>query len=200
MTDDRALLICPLSSVVRRRYFIPTSKHRGISMDSAALRALQAPIKERYKADPQAGVITLKAKGALDDTNIACKVETSRALAVAGLHPATGGSGLELCSGDMLLEALVACAGVTLKAVATALDIPLRSGTVSAEGDLDFRGTLGVAKDAPVGFAQIRLRFDLDTDAAQDELDQLLKLTERYCVVYQTIRDGPPVEITLKRQ
>jgi len=128
-------------------------------MDSAALRALQAPIKERYKADAKAGLITLKAKGALDDTNIACKVETGRALAVAGLHPATGGSGLELCSGDMLLEALVACAGVTL-----------------------------------------RLRFDLDTDAAQDELDQLLKLTERYCVVYQTIRDGPPVEITLKRQ
>ena len=169
-------------------------------MDSAALRALQAPIKERYKADAKAGLITLKAKGALDDTNIACKVETGRALAVAGLHPATGGSGLELCSGDMLLEALVACAGVTLKAVATALDIPLRSGTVSAEGDLDFCGTLGVAKDAPVGFAQIRLRFDLDTDAAQDKLDQLLKLTERYCVVYQTIRGGPPVEITLKRQ
>ena len=169
-------------------------------MDSAALRALQAPIKERYKADAKAGLITLKAKGALDDTNIACKVETGRALAVAGLHPATGGSGLELCSGDMLLEALVACAGVTLKAVATALDIPLRSGTVSAEGDLDFRGTLGVAKDAPVGFAQIRLRFDLDTDAAAEKLDQLLKLTERYCVVYQTIRDGPPVEITLKRQ
>jgi uncharacterized OsmC-like protein len=168
-------------------------------MDSAALRAQQAPIKERYKADPKSGLITLKAKGALDDTNIACKVETGRALAVAGLHPATGGSGLELCSGDMLLEALVACAGVTLKAVATALDIPLRSGTVSAEGDLDFRGTLGVAKDAPVGFAQIRLRFDLDTDSAQDKLDQLLKLTERYCVVYQTIRSGPPVEITLKR-
>jgi uncharacterized OsmC-like protein len=169
-------------------------------MDSAALRALQAPIKDRYKTDPKAGLITLKAKGALDDTNIACKVETGRALAVAGLHPATGGSGLELCSGDMLLEALVACAGVTLKAVATALDISLRSGTVAAEGDLDFRGTLGVAKDAPVGFAQIRLRFDLDTDAAQDKLDQLLKLTERYCVVYQTIRSGPPVEITLKRQ
>jgi uncharacterized OsmC-like protein len=168
-------------------------------MDSAALRALQAPIKERYKADPKAGLITLKAKGALDDTNIACKVETGRALAVAGLHPATGGSGLELCSGDMLLEALVACAGVTLKAVATALDIRLRAGTVSAEGDLDFRGTLGVAKDAPVGFAQIRLRFDLDTDAAQDKLDQLLKLTERYCVVYQTIRSGPPVEIKLQR-
>jgi uncharacterized OsmC-like protein len=169
-------------------------------MDSAALRALQAPIKERYKADAKAGLITLKAKGALDDTNIACKVETGRALAVAGLHPATGGSGLELCSGDMLLEALVACAGVTLKAVATALDIPLRSGTVSAEGDLDFRGTLGVAKDAPVGFAQIRLRFDLDTDAAADKLDQLLKLTERYCVVYQTIRSGPPVAITLQRK
>ncbi|HEY2242720.1 MAG: OsmC family protein [Xanthobacteraceae bacterium] len=169
-------------------------------MDSAALRALQAPIKERYKTDPKAGLITLKAKGALDDANIACKVETGRSLAVAGLHPATGGSGLELCSGDMLLEALVACAGVTLKAVATALDIPLRSGTVSAEGDLDFRGTLGVAKDAPVGFAQIRLRFDLDTDAAADKLDQLLKLTERYCVVYQTIRSGPPVEIRLQRK
>ena len=168
-------------------------------MDSAGLRALQAPIKERYEADPGAGLITLQAKGALDDTNIACKVETGRALAVAGLHPATGGSGLELCSGDMLLEALVACAGVTLKAVATALDIPLRAGSVSAEGDLDFRGTLGVAKDAPVGFAQIRLRFDLDTDAPQDKLDQLLKLTERYCVVYQTIRSGPPVEIKLQR-
>ncbi len=168
-------------------------------MDSAGLRALQAPIKDRYKADPKAGLITLKAKGALDDTNIACKVETGRALAVAGLHPATGGSGMELCSGDMLLEALVACAGVTLKAVATALDIPLRAGTVSAEGDLDFRGTLGVAKDAPVGFGQIRLSFDLDTDAPQDKLDQLLKLTERYCVVYQTIRSGPPVEISLKR-
>jgi uncharacterized OsmC-like protein len=169
-------------------------------MDSAGLRALQAPIKDRYKADPKAGLITLKAKGALDDSNIACKVETGRALAVAGLHPATGGSGLELCSGDMLLEALVACAGVTLKAVATALDIPFRSGTVAAEGDLDFRGTLGVAKDAPVGFAQIRLRFDLDTDAPQDKLDQLLKLTERYCVVYQTIRNGPPVEIKLERK
>jgi uncharacterized OsmC-like protein len=169
-------------------------------MDSAGLRALQAPIKQRYKADPKAGLITLKAKGSLDDANIACKVETGRALAVAGLHPATGGSGLELCSGDMLLEALVACAGVTLKAVATALDIPLRSGMVAAEGDLDFRGTLGVAKDAPVGFAQIRLRFDLDTDAPADKLDQLLKLTERYCVVYQTIRSGPPVEISLRRK
>jgi len=169
-------------------------------MDAAGLRALQAPIKERYKADPKAAVITLKAKGSLDDTSIACKVETGRALAVAGLHPATGGSGLELCSGDMLLEALVACAGVTLKAVATAIDVRLRSGTISAEGDLDFRGTLGVAKEAPVGFAQIRLRFDLDTDAPQEKLDQLLKLTERYCVVYQTIRSGPPVEIGLTRK
>jgi uncharacterized OsmC-like protein len=168
-------------------------------MDSAGLRALQAPIKDRYKTSPDAAVITLKAKGALDDANIACKVETGRALAVAGLHPATGGSGLELCSGDMLLEALVACAGVTLKAVATALDIPLKSGAVLAEGDLDFRGTLGVAKDAPVGFRQIRLRFDLDTDAPQDKLDQLLKLTERYCVVYQTIKSGPPVDIRLNR-
>jgi uncharacterized OsmC-like protein len=169
-------------------------------MDAAGLRAMQAPIKERYKADPKAGFITLKARGTLDDSSIACKVETGRALAVAGLHPATGGSGMELCSGDMLLEALVACAGVTLKAVATAIDIPLKSGAVSAEGDLDFRGTLGVAKDAPVGFAQIRLRFDVDTDAPQDKLDQLLKLTERYCVVYQTIRSGPPVEVSLQRK
>lgn len=168
-------------------------------MDAAALRALQAPIKERYKSNPEAAFITLRAKGTLDEANIACKVETGRALAVAGLHPATGGSGLELCSGDMLLEALVACAGVTLKAVATAIDVSLKSGAVSAEGDLDFRGTLGVAKDAPVGFKQIRLRFDLDTDAPQDKLDQLLKLTERYCVVYQTIKSGPPVDIRLSR-
>ena len=168
-------------------------------MDANELRAMQAPIKERYKSDPQAAVVTLKAKGTLDDINISCKVETGRALNAAGLHPATGGSGLELCSGDMLLEALVACAGVTLKAVATALDIPLKSGKVSAEGDLDFRGTLGVAKDAPVGFREIRLRFDLDTDAGQDSLDQLLKLTERYCVVYQTIKAGPPVDVKLAR-
>jgi uncharacterized OsmC-like protein len=168
-------------------------------MDGTALRAMQAPIKERYKDAPEAALITLKARGTLDDTNIACKVETGRALAVAGLHPATGGSGLELCSGDMLLEALVACAGVTLKAVATALDVPLKSGVVSAEGDLDFRGTLGVAKDAPVGFAHIRLSFDVETDAPQEKLDQLLKLTERYCVVYQTIKSGPPVEVAMHR-
>src|SRR5246127_1968970 len=169
-------------------------------MDAAQLRATQAPIKEKYRADPKAALITLKAKGSTDSEGIACKVETGRALAVAGLHPATGGSGLELCSGDMLLEALVACAGVTLKAVATALDIKLKSGHVSAEGDLDFRGTLGVAKDAPVGFAQIRLRFDVDTDAPHEKLDQLLKLTERYCVVYQTIKSGPPVEVSLSRK
>src|SRR5499433_3622914 len=168
-------------------------------MDAAGLRAMQAPIKDRYKSTPDAALITLKARGTLDDTHIACKVETGRALAVAGLHPATGGSGLELCSGDMLLEALVACAGVTLKAVSTALEIPLKSATVSAEGDLDFRGTLGVAKDAPVGFAAIRLTFTVDTDAPQEKLDQVLKLTERYCVVYQTIRNGPPVEISLAR-
>jgi uncharacterized OsmC-like protein len=169
-------------------------------MDAAELRAMQAPIKERYKSDPSAAVVTLKAKGSIDNEGLTCKVETGRALAVAGLHPATGGSGMELCSGDMLLEALVACAGVTLKAVATAIEIPLKSGTVSAEGDLDFRGTLGVAKDAPVGFAQIRLRFDVDTDAPQDKLDQLLKLTERYCVVYQTIKSGPPVAVSLQRK
>jgi uncharacterized OsmC-like protein len=168
-------------------------------MDAAALRAMQAPIKERYKSDPDAALITLKAKGSLDDTSIACKVETGRALATAGLHPATGGSGMELCSGDMLLEALVACAGVTVKAVSTAIGLNVKAGTVSAEGDLDFRGTLGVAKDAPVGFREIRLAFALDTDATQEQLDQLLKLTERYCVVYQTIAKGPPVAISLNR-
>ena len=168
-------------------------------MDANELRAMQAPIKDRYKTDPKAAYITLKAKGTLDDTSIACKVETGRALAVAGLHPATGGSGLELCSGDMLLEALVACAGVTLKSVATAIEVPLKTGIVTAEGDLDFRGTLGVAKDAPVGFAQIRLTFALDTDVEQEKLDQLLKLTERYCVVYQTIKNGPKVSVSMKR-
>ena len=168
-------------------------------MDATALRSLQAPLKDRYRSDPNAAVITLKAEGSLDDQSIACKVETGRALAVAGLHPATGGSGAELCSGDMLLEALVACAGVTLKAVATALEIPLREGRVRAEGDLDFRGTLGVDKEAPVGFAEIRLRFEVGTDAPQDKLDLLLKLTERYCVVYQTIKNGPKITVTMKR-
>ena len=168
-------------------------------MDANALRALQAPLKNKYRETPDSAVITLKAKGALDDTSIACKVETGRALAVAGLHPATGGSGAELCSGDMLLEALVACAGVTVKAVATALEIPLKAGTVSAEGDLDFRGTLGVDKEAPVGFRAIRLKFDLDTDAPQEKLDQLLKLTERYCVVFQTLNHKPELSVNASR-
>ena len=168
-------------------------------MDATTLRALQAPLKDQYRNTPDDAVITLRAKGSLDDTSIACKVETGRALAVAGLHPATGGSGAELCSGDMLLEALVACAGVTLKAVATALEIPLRAGTVSAEGDLDFRGTLGVDKEAPVGFRAIRLAFSLDTDAPQEKLDQLLKLTERYCVVFQTLNHKPELAVTAAR-
>jgi uncharacterized OsmC-like protein len=165
-------------------------------MDAEQLRNLQAPIKARYRDEPQAAVITLKAEGRLGDESITCKVETGRALVEAGLHPATGGDGLSLCSGDMLLEALVACAGVTLKAVATALAIPIRSGEVKAEGDLDFRGTLGVAKDAPVGFKAIRLNFDLDTDAPKDQLDKLLTLTERYCVVYQTIKGAPEVSVS----
>ena len=165
-------------------------------MDSVELRALQAPIKERYRSDPSAACITLKAKGSLESDGIACKVETGRALAVAGLHPATGGSGLELCSGDMLLEALVACAGVTLNAVATAIGVVIRSGVVRAEGDLDFRGTLGVVKDTPVGFQRIRLSFDLATDATEDELSTLVRLTERYCVVYQTLRQPPAMTVT----
>jgi uncharacterized OsmC-like protein len=168
-------------------------------MDKDALKALQAPIKDRYRAEPQTAVITLKAQGAIDDQAIACKVETGRALAVAGLHPATGGSGLELCSGDMLLEALVACAGVTLKAVATALGISLSKGIVRAEGDLDFRGTLGVDKEAAVGFKAIRLAFDLETDAPEEQIAQLIKLTERYCVVYQTLNKRPELQVIVNR-
>src|SRR3954464_5969353 len=169
-------------------------------MDASALRNLQTPIKDKYRADPEAAVITPRAQGTLDDQHIACKVETGRALAVAGLHPATGGSGAELCSGDMLLEALVACAGVTLKAVATALEIPLRKATVRAEGDLDFRGTLGVDRAAPVGFRAIRLMIDLDTDAPQEKIDALLKLTERYCVVFQTLNTKPALSVTANRR
>ena len=168
-------------------------------MDSAELRAMQAPYKDKYKSDPEAAIITLKAHGSIDESKIACKVETGRALAVAGLHPATGGSGAELCSGDMLLEALVACAGVTLKAVATALGIQLKAGVVRAEGDLDFRGTLGVAKDAPVGFREIRLTFDLDTEATQEQIDSLIKLTERYCVIFQTLARPPHLGLTINR-
>jgi len=166
-------------------------------MNADDLRALQAPLKDRYRNAPDAARITLKARGALDEAHIACKVETGRALAVAGLHPATGGSGLELCSGDMLLEALVACAGVTVKAVATALGIAVRAGEVAAEGDLDFRGTLGVDKAAPVGFNDIRLRFKLDCDASPEQLETLMKLTERYCVVFQTLKRPPALSATL---
>jgi len=165
-------------------------------MNADELRALQAPIKERYRADAGSAVVTLRAEGRIGE-GVSCSVQTGRALVEAGLHPASGGTGSLACSGDMLLEALVACAGVTLNAVATALGITLRGGEVRAEGDLDFRGTLGVAKDAPVGFRDIRLRFILDTDADRAQLDKLLQLTERYCVVYQTLRAAPPIKVEL---
>ncbi len=164
-------------------------------MDSLQLKALQAPFKTQYRDDPSAAVVTLRASGRLDAPEISCRVETGQAMVEAGLHPATGGTGLQACSGDMLLQALAACAGVTLRAVATALEIPLRGGRVEVEGDLDFRGTLGVSKEARVGFDTIRLRFDLDTTASEEQLATLLKLTERYCVVLQTLRTPP--EITL---
>jgi uncharacterized OsmC-like protein len=164
-------------------------------MNADELRALQGPLKQKYKEDANAAVVTLRASGEAND-GIACKVETGRALVEAGLHPATGGDGTQVCSGDMLLEALVACAGVTLRAVATAIGVHLRHARVSAEGDLDFRGTLGVAKDAPVGFRDIRLRFDLDTDATEEQRATLLKLTERYCVVLQTLKQSPPITVT----
>jgi len=164
-------------------------------MDSTTLKATQAPLKDAYRNDAARALITLRAKGSVDDQKIACKVETGRAIAEAGLHPATGGTGMELCSGDMLLEALVACAGVTLKAVATALEFRLEAATVEAEGDLDFRGTLGVSKEAPVGFRAIRLRFDLDTDEPQERIDSLIKLTERYCVVFQTLNTRPELSV-----
>jgi uncharacterized OsmC-like protein len=163
-------------------------------MNAEELKALQAPIKDRYRSDPAAAVITLRAEARAAD-GIACRVDTGRALVEAGLHPATGGSGTQACSGDMLLEALVACAGVTLKAVATAIGIDLRNANIIAEGDLDFRGTLGVAKDAPVGFREIRLRFELDTDASAEQQKKLIELTERYCVVLQTIRKTPPISV-----
>jgi uncharacterized OsmC-like protein len=164
-------------------------------MRAEELKAIQAPIKDRYREAPEAAVITLKAEGRLDELGIACKVETGRGLVEAGLHPATGGTGLQACSGDMLLEALAACAGVTLKAVATALGIEIRGGSVRVEGDLDFRGTLGVSKEAPVGFRAIRVAFALDSDADEEKLATLMKLTERYCVVYQTLRTPPAIEI-----
>ena len=165
-------------------------------MNADELRELQAPFKARYREDPEAAQIVLSAKGSLAGDGIACRVETGKATVEAGLHPSTGGSGLQACSGDMLLEALVACAGVTLRAVATATGVNVRGGTVSAEGVLDVRGTLGVAKDAPVGFRDIKLHFDLDTDASPEQLATLQKLTERYCVVYQTIRNSPPIEVS----
>jgi uncharacterized OsmC-like protein len=165
-------------------------------MNAEELKALQTPIKERYRSDPQAALITLRAQGRIGE-GIACRVETGRALVEAGLHPATGGSGLQACSGDMLLEALVACAGVTLKAVATALGVSLKDAKLTAEGDLDVRGTLGVAKDAPVGFREIRLHFELDTDAPAEQKKKLIELTERYCVVLQTLRQGPPVRVAV---
>ena len=164
-------------------------------MDAVELKKLQAPIKAQYREDPEAAVITLKAEGAIGE-GVTCSVDTGRALVEAGLHPATGGSGLRACSGDMLLEALVACAGVTLNAVATALDLKVRDARITAEGDLDFKGTLGVEKQAPVGFRDIRLAFDIDGDLTDDELATLLKLTERYCVVYQTLKAAPPVAVT----
>jgi uncharacterized OsmC-like protein len=165
-------------------------------MQADELRAMQAPLKARYREEPGAAVVTLRAEGDIAGEGVACKVDTGRALIEAGLHPATGGSGLQACSGDMLLEALVACAGVTLKAVATALDVKLKGAKVKAEGDLDFRGTLGVAKDAPVGFRDIRLSFELDADANDEQIATLLKLTERYCVVYQTLRQPPPLAVS----
>src|SRR5579863_5295698 len=166
-------------------------------MDATALRELQAPLKEKYREEPGTALVTLKAAGDLAEGAIACKVATGHALIEAGLHPATGGSGLEACSGDMLLEALVACAGVTLKAVATALEFRLRGGRVRAEGDLDFRGTLGVERTAPVGFGEIRLAFELDTDEKEERIETLLKLTERYCVVLQTLRNPPAIAATI---
>ena len=164
-------------------------------MDSAELKSLQAPLKEQYRSDPQSAIITLRAHGKIGE-GISCKVETGRALIEAGLHPATGGTGLQVCSGDMLLEALVACAGVTLQAVATAIGIEIQQGTVSAEGDLDFRGTLGVSKEAPVGFKTIRLQFNIDSNATAEQMESLQKLTERYCVVYQTLVKGVSIEST----
>ena len=164
-------------------------------MKAEELKSLQAPIKQRYRDEPKTASITLRAKGKIGE-GVTCNVQTGKALVEAGLHPASGGTGLSACSGDMLLESLVACAGVTLRAVATALDIPLRDATVRAEGDLDFRGTLAVSKEVPVGFQQIRLRFDLDTDATEEQLATLLRLTERYCVVYQTLNQPPKIDIS----
>ena len=166
-------------------------------MDSAELRAVQQPLKDAYREHPEQAVITLRARGQLEDQAISCSVDTGRALAVAGLHPATGGDGSLACSGDMLLQALVACAGVTLRAVATSLGIDVAGGTVAAEGDLDFRGTLAVSKDAPVGFTSIRLNFDLETQASAEQIQTLVRLTERYCVVYQTLAHPAQLSVSV---
>ena len=169
-------------------------------MDAQTLKNVQGPLKAKYRDNPETALITLKARGDLDGDGIACKVDTGRALVEAGLHPLAGGSGMQACSGDMLLEALAACAGVTLKAVATALEFKLRSGAVLVEGDFDARGTLGVDKSAPIGLRELRLAFELDTDEPQERIDTLLKLTERYCVVLQTIRNAPPVSASIRRR
>jgi len=164
-------------------------------MKAEDLRALQAPLKDRYRQEPRAACITLRARGKLNEAELACSVETGRALVEAGLHPLTGGNGLQVCSGDMLLQALVACAGVTLSSVATALGVEISDGTVSAEGDLDFRGTLGVDRSTPVGFAEIRLNFELETEAPPETLSKVIELTERYCVVFQTLKNSPRLSV-----
>jgi uncharacterized OsmC-like protein len=177
----------------------PLSRHNAArqirrkerTMEASKFRAAQEPHKERYRKDAKAALLTLKAKGTADDSTVTCKIETGRGLAVAGIHPKCGGSGLELCSGDLLLEALIACAGVSLKAAASVLDIPVKSATISAEGDVDLRGTLGITDGVPVGFKEIRLHFDVETDAPQSDLAQLLEVTERYCVIFQTIQNSP---------
>jgi uncharacterized OsmC-like protein len=168
-------------------------------MEASVFRATQGPIKDRYRRDAKAALLTLKAKGRADESTVICKVETGRGLAVAGIHPKAGGSGQELCSGDMLLEALIACAGVSLRAAAAVLEIPITSVVVSAEGDVDLRGTLGVTEGIPVGFKEIRLRFDVDTDAPKDQVDQLVALTEQYCVIFQTMQNSPKTSVSVNR-
>jgi uncharacterized OsmC-like protein len=194
-------LFCPAPAFLflLTPFLRPLTLLRTITMNAEELRSLQAPLKERYRQEPGSALVTLTASGTLDAAGVSCRVETGRALVEAGLHPATGGTGLQACSGDMLLEALAACAGVTLRAVATALEIPVRGGTVEAEGDLDFRGTLGVSKEVSVGFTAIRVHFELDTDASKEQLETLLKLTERYCVVLQTLRSAPAVSVEIER-
>lgn len=165
-------------------------------MDRESLRSVQQPLKDRYRSEPDAALVTLRAEGALGE-GVTCSVQTGRALVEAGLHPASGGGGMSACSGDMLLQALVACAGVTLNSVATSMEIPIEQGTVHAEGDLDFRGTMAVSKEAPVGFTAIRVRFDIESSAPPEQLDRLVELMERYCVIYQTLLNSPPVNVTL---